>query len=838
MKGEDRMALSGTLKKTFSGNSNYYIKGVWSATQNIANNTSTITLKTYFGSNSTYSLYGSGLKLTTWVDSKSANTSHNVSTSGGKEILLNTRTMTITHSADGTRKFNLHLIMDASMISISGRSLGKADTGNTTQTLNTIPRKSTLSSSKSFTATNDYSCTVSRPSSSFTHTLTFKNGATVLKSVSGIGASATIVFTEAERIEMLKLVDGRRETSITAELTTYNGSSNIGTNSYTIRLFEPARSTLNIPVTVNIGDSMSVNIGAYSTRFRHDIIYNINGQTGYIFSNTASGDYNYNFTALNNLLYSNFPNSINGATTFTLITKLGNYQRVNTESRAFTTPLNQKAPTFPDSPVSYLDTNSSSVAITGDNQFIISNKSTLQVNLNKLATAYNYATIREYTVMIGGVRKTSTSNTTQVFNLGQVNAKTGDTITITATDSRGLSNSINIPCKIIEYNNPSVTLSGERVSNFETLTKISILCDYSPLIVNGQAKNSISYLQIRYKKVDETAWSGYINLKVEPINSKQVRGTTKIELDNNFAYHVEGYAGDTTGGSVGKWITIQRGIPLMFIDTKKNSIGIGDFPQWGQTFESYMPTATRQEIIMDFDTKDMNKNIHTWYNAKNNTLFTEPSGATGETTWSMGDIKISPKSIGTNGNIWSGGNITGNSIDAVNDINAGRHVISGGNVASKGTVGIAYGTDRVQWINTAKLANGAIVTKIGTETVAYNGNKVLWNGADPMGAGAVVWLPIKITECPTGICLVWSAYTASTARDYHFTMTYFPKAFIYAYGEGRGVNQIIAAGYGSNDPSNQIHKYIYFHDNRLEGNSSNTSDTKQQSLILRGVIVY
>lgn len=837
MKGEDRMALSGTLKKTFSGNSNYYIKGVWSATQNIANNTSTITLKTYFGSNSTYSLYGNGLKLTTWVDSKSANTSHNISTSGGKEILLNTRTMTITHSADGTRKFNLHLIMDASMISTSGRSLGKADTGNTTQTLNTIPRKSTLSSSKSFTATNDYSCTVSRPSSSFTHTLTFKNGGTVLKSVSGIGASATIVFTEVERIEMLKLVDGRGETSITAELTTYNGSSNIGTNSYTIRLFEPARSTLSIPGTVNIGDSMPVSIGAYSTRFRHDIIYNINGQTGHIFSNTASGDYNYNFAVLNNLLYSNFPNSINGATTFTLVTKLGNYQRVNTESKAFTTPLNQKAPTFPDSPISYLDTNSSSVTITGDNQFIISNKSTLQVNLNKLATAYNYATIREYTVMIGGVRKTSTSNTTQVFNLGQVKAKTGDTITVTATDSRGLSNSINVPCKIIEYSNPSITLSGERVSNFETLTKISILCDYSPLMVDGQAKNSISYLQIRYKKVDETAWSGYINLKVEPINSKQVRGTTKIELDNNFAYHVEGYAGDTIGGSDGKWITIQRGVPLMFFNTKKNSIGIGDFPTREKTIESKYPIYTTQEVIMDWNTKDSGSNVNSYYYSDRNEYITTPS-SNQTTTWKMNHMKLNPESMTTSGNIWSGGNITGSSLDAVNDINSGRNIIAGKSMASKGTVGISHGTDKAQYIDTKKLANGAIVTTIGTETIAYQGDKVLWNGADPMGAGAVAWLPIKITDCPNGICLVWSAYTDSTIRNYHFTVTYFPKAFIHAYGQGCGVNQIIAAGYGSNDPSNQIHKYIYFHDDRLEGYSSNTSDTKQQSLILRAVIVY
>ena len=771
------MALSWNFKKTFTGNSNYWVEAIATATQSVANNESIITLKTYFNSNSSWSLYGNGIKLATTIDGKTSNTTHNISSAGGKKILLNTRTITLAHKADGTRTFNTQIVLDASMITISGKKLGKADTGSKSSVLNTIPRKSTLSSSKSLTATNDYSCTITRGSSSFTHTLTFKDGSTVLKTVTGIGASKTITFSETERINMLKLVDGVGAKTITAELITYNGSTQMGANNYSINLLEPSRSTLSIPTSIALGGGVNISIKAYSSRFKHTIQYNINGKTGTILSAVGSGTHVYDLSNLTDILYSSYPNSITATTSFTLTTTLGGYTRKNTVSKSFTTLLNQKPPTFPSGAVTYKDMGSSTVAITGNNQYIISGKSQLQVNLTKIATAYNSASIKEYSCSIGGVRKVSTSNNIQDFNMGVVTVKSGDNISITATDTRGLSTTINIPCAVLKYNTPNIIFSAERVSNFESLTKITILCDYSPLLVGGTSKNKVTSLSFRYKKQDTSSYSGYVNLPLTQVNSTQVRGSQTIELDNNFAFDIEGKAVDTMGGTTVVTGRVSQGIPLIFIDTVKNSVGFGGFPQANDSAHFDMKIYAKQGV-------ESNGNI------------TSP--------------KIITQGVESNGNITSPKIITP------------TFALGGSNLITR------------------KLANGAtIIVDSSTNTIIdYLGDRTLWTGALPMSSTESVKLPISLQDCPHGIILYWSARESGETKNHQFNQIQVDKTFTTIFGEGRGMCMLVALGYANGELRNRFQKYVYIHNDQLTGHASNIIDEKISGQVLRAVVVY
>ena len=108
------MALSGT----FSGSAvsgNYKLRVDWSATQNIANNTSKITCVMYLVQASSWSL-GIGTRddnVTTINGTNYTWSSPAISNSGGKTTKLATVTSgNITHNADGTKSVTINAVFE------------------------------------------------------------------------------------------------------------------------------------------------------------------------------------------------------------------------------------------------------------------------------------------------------------------------------------------------------------------------------------------------------------------------------------------------------------------------------------------------------------------------------------------------------------------------------------------------------------------------------------------------------------------------------------------------------------------------------------------------------
>ena len=86
-------------------------------------------------------------------------------------------------------------------------------------------------------------------------------------------------------------------------------------------------------------------------------------------------------------------------------------------------------PTFD---VSYEDSNSETVAITENNQYIIRNNSTLKISVSN-AQALNSATLKTLTAVVNGNAYTGTLNgSTGVVNVGMVNISSDAKV----TDSR------------------------------------------------------------------------------------------------------------------------------------------------------------------------------------------------------------------------------------------------------------------------------------------------------------------------------------------------------------------------------------------------------------------
>lgn len=198
--------------------------------QSVANNTSNVTVSVrVYRTNTGYTTYGTGTVYCTINGTQytAAITSDDKITSSG--IVLFSRTMNITHNADGTKTLATSARITHDQFSSSSQSYSQA--------LTTIPRATTPTVSAS-SVNMGSSITISTPraSSSFEHTLTYKFG-------SATGTIASDVTTSRAWTVPLSLASQiPNGTSGTCTITckTYNGSTLIGTKTVSFTAKVPA----------------------------------------------------------------------------------------------------------------------------------------------------------------------------------------------------------------------------------------------------------------------------------------------------------------------------------------------------------------------------------------------------------------------------------------------------------------------------------------------------------------------------------------------------------------------------------------------------------------------
>jgi hypothetical protein len=223
---------------------------------------------------------------------------------------------------------------------------------------------------------------------------------------------------------------------------------------------------------------------------------------------------------------------------------------------------NPTAPTL-----AYQDENTSITDITGDNQRIVRNKSTLQVNIGT-ATPKKGATIVSYSTTINGVTKTGNG----VISLGTVNLATNGELITTVTDSRGNTATVKKTVIIDDWVTPIASVQLYRINNFEDSSRLKIDATYSNL--NG--KNSIT-CQYCYKNTNATEYSEW----------RAVDNNTLYTLSfgNQYDYNVKIRIADKLSGWVEASKVLPKGQPIVFIDTDKQSVGVGKFPTLKNSIE-------------------------------------------------------------------------------------------------------------------------------------------------------------------------------------------------------------------------------------------------------------
>lgn len=105
-------------------------------------------------------------------------------------------------------------------------------------------------------------------------------------------------------------------------------------------------------------------------------------------------------------------------------------------------------------------------------------------------------------------------------------------------------------------------------------------------------------------------------------------------------------------------------------------------------------------------------------------------------------------------------------------------------------------------------------------------NKVLFSGNLYMNEKQNAILKEKVSEQKHGIVLIFSAYRDGEAKDWDYSFTFIPKAYI-NLANGSGTFHAMGGANGLNNT-----KYIYIYDDKLVGNKVNNND----GYVLRWVI--
>lgn len=241
MKGKMKnMASSGTINNTFR--TGYAIRIVWNInSQSVSGNTSNITAKVQLVSlGSSYTIVSSATKngsLT--INGVTYNFTFSAALSGNQVKTLFTKTVDIAHNSDGSKTCAFSTTCGINV------TLGSTYFGNVSAsgngTFNSIARASTISSvtsSVAITGSNAVTVSISRASSSFTHTVTYSFGSYTYTQT-GIGTSASYTIPVA----WMNAIPNATTGQATVQVTTYSGSTKIGTTA--TRTF-----TVTIPSTV------------------------------------------------------------------------------------------------------------------------------------------------------------------------------------------------------------------------------------------------------------------------------------------------------------------------------------------------------------------------------------------------------------------------------------------------------------------------------------------------------------------------------------------------------------------------------------------------------------
>lgn len=574
--------------------SNQYIKYrivVEESGINIVANTSNVTVYVQaWRTNSGYTTDGAGtcycgINGSSYSNSWNYRDGHAITQNSYTELFRTT--VTIPHNADGTKAIWVSA-------SISHATFSSSDQGFTVY-LSTIPRYATSNQSLSSKTETTIKMNWSSDSNIDYVWYSTNNGSSWV-GVGGVNASNgsyTISGLVANTTYNIKTRVRRRD----SQLTTDSANLAIATYDY------PKPTSANNFV---IGNGASVNL--YNPLGRNCKLELIGADNSIIgtYQGTYNGVVNTEFKTADAIdkQYKSIPNSVSG----TYGTKV-TYNGIVKNGPNGTYSVNQALVLPSIGAVEYEDTEESSLEITEDNQLIIQDVSIVRYRASELGTQ-KYATINKVEVTV--------NNRTYQLGLESLgDAAAGGNAAINSsqdveavfkiTDSRGLTNTRSLTVTMLEYYLPNAIINIKRKDNYYNETTITVDANYASL----DNKNTIT-IQYRYRKKGDIDYSEYVEI--------QDNVSSIFSVDNNYYWDVQVNLYDLIG-SVTYNLSLNKGIPIVYYDILKRSVGVNCFPNNDEDLEvngeSYNGLINKVEYLSSITSySTTEKEIGTWLNGE------------------------------------------------------------------------------------------------------------------------------------------------------------------------------------------------------------------------------
>ncbi|MBQ8929011.1 MAG: hypothetical protein IJ052_01295 [Oscillospiraceae bacterium] len=545
---------SGTINLTQSGTLQGYIN--WTSTSNgSAANTSNVTAKLYIRKDPTttteptygywtfrLTVNGSNYGTTSWYGSV-----------GQSYVNIASYTLNnVAHNADGSKSITI----SGSCTGPSGTSMsGYTATGSGTAVLDKIPRYATVTQSN--TAKTETTITVKWTSDSTIDYVWYKIGTGSWTAVGSVNASSG-TYTISGRAANTAYTIYTRVRRKDSQLTTDSSGLSVTTYAYPYCTTAP---------NFVIGNSVTLSFyNPLKRQFTFSIVANGTELTDSDWKTTGTSYTGLAAMGTQSRLYATIPNAksatYNVKVTYGSVvsTKTGGTYSVNTSANA---------PSVTE--LTYADINSITTAITENDQQIIRNKSTVRYTVTG-AAAKNSATVASVKVTVNGLTYTlSASGSSYVGGNAVINSASNVTATATVTDSRGLTATITATMQMLDWIKPTAIINMQRLNNFYSTTNITVDADYSTL----DGKNTIT---ITYR----AGIQGSGAYTVTGTLQDNVQGSFEADNEQNWSVQVtvEDLFDSTT-----YTLSLGRGIPIVFYDVDKSSVGINTFPSHDNSFE-------------------------------------------------------------------------------------------------------------------------------------------------------------------------------------------------------------------------------------------------------------
>ena len=291
--------------------------------------------------------------------------------------------------------------------------------------------------------------------------------------------------------------DGKKDVSFTGSFDPTAWGYSIDVSATNISLPTIPRASTILATSAYIGEISRIKVTQYSSQFTHSIQYSFKNLSGYILADGTTTNNETKISALSidfaipSSWFDKIPNEPEAECTLSIKTYKDNTQIGETQTTVFYARVNESS-SNPVLTASVLDTNQTTLALTGDSSILIKGHSI--VSLTWSATARNSASIAS--VKVNG---TTVTTSPYVFILDS------EDITIVATDTRGFTKTVTPSFTLKNYMPPNFSMRVIRVNPTSNSAYLSFEGTWFKESF-GSVSNALS-IAWKYKKTTDSTWT-------------------------------------------------------------------------------------------------------------------------------------------------------------------------------------------------------------------------------------------------------------------------------------------------------------------------------------------